>query len=75
MKLFNIMLNLLNASADTLSVAEAAGEGMSFHPEKAIEMLKYMGIGMLVIFVIIGVIIIATLLINKIFSRKKKENQ
>ena len=38
---------------------------------KFIENLPYMGKGMLVIFVIIGVIILATLAINKIFSDKK----
>jgi hypothetical protein len=61
MKLLTMFLNLLN-------VAE---KGMEWHPEKALEVLPKAGIGMLVIFVIIGVIIISTLLINKIFSGKK----
>ncbi len=39
--------------------------------ERALERLENMGIGMLVIFVIIGVIILATVAINKIFSEKK----
>lgn len=43
-----------------------------FRPENFIGMLRYMGIGMLVIFVIIGVIILATMAINKIFSKKKE---
>ena len=42
-----------------------------FRPENFISMLQYMGIGMLVIFVIIGVIILATMAINRIFSKKK----
>lgn len=46
------------------------GLDIKFEPEKFIEMLGYMGKGMLVIFVIIGVIILATALINKIFSNK-----
>jgi hypothetical protein len=43
-----------------------------FRPENFVSMLQYMGIGMLVIFVIIGVIILATMAINKIFSKKKE---
>ena len=63
MYLLNMFLNLLNA---------ATGEkGMQWHPEKSLEVLPKAGIGMLVIFVIIGVIILSTLLINKIFSKKK----
>lgn len=42
-----------------------------FRPERFLQMLPYMGKGMLVIFVIIGVIILATLLINKAFASKK----
>lgn len=44
--------------------------GMNFEPMRFVQMLDKMGIGMLVIFIIIGVIIISTLLINKIFSKK-----
>ena len=41
---------------------------ITFNPNGFVEMLPYMGKGMLVIFALIGVIILATLLINKIFS-------
>lgn len=64
MKLINMFLNLLNATPDVVE------KGMQWHPEKALEILPKAGIGMLVIFVLIGVIILATLLINKIFSKK-----
>lgn len=47
--------------------------GIDFEPNRAIEMLKHMGIGMLVIFVIIGVIILSTIGIQKIFSGKKEK--
>ena len=33
-----------------------------------IENLKYMGVGMLGIFIVIGIIVLSTMLINKIFS-------
>ena len=42
---------------------------IAFNPDGFLEMLPYMGKGMLVIFALIGVIILATLLINKIFSK------
>ena len=44
---------------------------LHFIPMNFIKYLDKMGIGMLVIFVIIGVIILTTLLINKIFSKNK----
>ena len=44
--------------------------GLEFDPMAFVENLQYMGIGMLVIFVIIGVIALCTALINKIFSKK-----
>ncbi len=56
------MLKLLAAAA-----AETPPE-LFFQPMNFIRNLRYMGIGMLVIFVIIGVIILATLLINYLFS-------
>lgn len=69
MKLFNMIFNILSAS----KVTEAPHKTpeLSFEPQNFVDMLGYMGKGMLVIFVIIGVIILATLLINKIFSNKK----
>ena len=39
-----------------------------FNPMAFVENLKYMGIGMLVIFVVIGIIILATKLVNYLFS-------
>ena len=45
-----------------------------FHPMGFVENLRFMGIGMLGIFIIIGIIIVATVVINKAFSgREKKE--
>ena len=39
-----------------------------FNPLAFVENLKYMGVGMLVIFVVIGIIILATKLVNYLFS-------
>ena len=41
---------------------------LEFNPIAFVENLQYMGIGMVVIFVIIGVIIGATMLVNYLFS-------
>lgn len=38
---------------------------MQFHPLNFIANLKYMGIGMLSIFIVIGVIVFVTVLLNK----------
>ena len=44
---------------------------INFDPKGFVDMLKYMGMGMFVIFVLIGVIIMVTILINEIFSGRK----
>ena len=45
-----------------------AAIGLEFDPMAFIENLKHMGVGMLVIFSIIGIIILATKLVNFLFS-------
>ena len=42
----------------------------NFNPGAFLENIKHMGVGMLVIFVVIGLIILTTLLINWLFSDK-----
>jgi len=56
------MINTM-AAAET----EAAPE-LFFEPANFISNLQYMGIGLLVIFAVIGVIALTTTLINKIFA-------
>ena len=41
---------------------------MVFHPMAFIDNLKQMGVGMLVIFVVVSMIILATKLVNYLFS-------
>ncbi len=53
-----------------LTILDSSTPAIEFHPEKFVEMLQYMGKGMLVIFVIIGIIILSTIAINKLFSKK-----
>ena len=62
------------APAETTTETTAATQAnLGFEPMNFVDNLQYMGIGMLTIFLIIGVIIVATQLINKIFSGKKDE--
>ena len=41
---------------------------LEFNPMAFVENLRHMGVGMLVIFAIIGIIILATKLVNYLFS-------
>ena len=43
-----------------------------FEPQNFITNLSYMGTGMLAILIVMGVIIVATVILNKVFSSKKK---
>ncbi len=71
----NVFSRFFMAAADTASqAAETAADGalnLNFEPGNFVANLSRMGIGMLVIFVIIGVIILTTMGINKLFSRGK----
>lgn len=56
------------------AAAEAAAGGFSFHPGMFIENLKYMGLGMLCIFIVIAVIIGVVMALEKLTSAKKSED-
>ena len=44
------------------------------NPHRFIESLEYLGKGMLGIMVVMGVIILTTMILNKLSSKKKKED-
>ena len=70
--MFSAMIYALTAAATEATEAVSGVLGnLTFEPMNFIRMLPYMGKGMLVIFVLIGAIILVTLLINKIFSKKQ----
>ncbi len=48
---------------------------ITFTPGNFVDYLKYMGLGMLVIFLIIGLIIAVTTIINALCSSKKKNDE
>lgn len=43
---------------------------MTFNPINFITNLRYLAVGMISIFIVIGVIILVTVLLNKIFTNK-----
>lgn len=61
-----------STTEETTSEETSSVEGMGWHPENSLEVLPKAGVGMVVIFAIIGVIILATALLGKITSGKNK---
>ena len=47
-----------------------AAVNLNFNPMAFVENLRHMGVGMLVIFVVIGIIILSTKLVKYLFSEK-----
>ena len=70
MKITSTLIKVLSVAKEH-SVADG-GVDIEFDPNGFLEMLPYMGKGMLVIFAIIAIIVLATMLINKVFSKKEK---
>ena len=64
------MTNILTAVAATEPEVTEAAAQIAFQPANFITNLQYMGLGMLVIFAVIGLIALTTVLINKIFADK-----
>ncbi len=48
---------------------------MDFNPINFVSNLKYMGLGMLGILIVMGIIIIATILLEKLTSSKSKQTE
>ena len=51
-----------------MNVLASSAVNLDFNPMAFVENLQHMGIGMAVIFAIIGVIIVATMLVGYLFS-------
>ena len=62
------MMNFLSNVMFFATAATSAAPDIFFELGNFVHSLKYMGIGMLVIFVVIGIIIFAINLINYLFS-------
>ena len=51
-----------------MDILASTGVNLEFNPMAFVENLQYMGVGMAVIFVVIGIIILATILTNYLLS-------
>ena len=61
------------AAVTDTAVEETTAAGFMFEPGNFINNLQYMGSGMLGIFVVIGLIVIVTVILNKVMNRGKKQ--
>ena len=61
-------MKLMHFLTTTLSAAAESSSNIVFEPMNFLRNLKYMGLGMLVIFVVIGIIILFTMMVNKFFA-------
>ena len=70
-----ILLSLFATVA--LAEGEASGDTaiadveLEWHPEGALNNLKYMGLGMLGIFVVVGAVMLITYVLNSVTAKKK----
>jgi len=72
--MLNKLIMFLNSASAVPTIGaenSSATPSIEFVPQRFLDMLPYMLKGMLVIFVLIGVIILVTMLINKVFKDKK----
>ena len=67
MKMLKMLLDVTESSA---SVADKP-LNINFSGETFVESLKYMGIGMVCIFVVVGVIALGVGILNKVTTKKK----
>ena len=80
-KFILVLLTVLMLLSLFATVAFAEGEAstdgaiadveLDWHPEGALNNLKYMGLGMLGIFVVVGAVMLITYLLNVITAKKK----
>ncbi len=75
--LFLLTAVILCSIFAVFAAAEGADESivdveLDWHPENAVVNLKYMGLGMLGIFVVVGVVMGITYLLNAVTGKKKQ---
>ena len=61
------------ATTETTEVVAVTQKKLSFEPMNFVDNLEYMGVGMLTIFIIIGVIILTTYGLGRFFSHNKDD--
>lgn len=74
-KLLNLIASSIGiiGSADGPTAVLVSDGSFVFEPTNFITNLSYMGLGMLGIFIVIGLIMVVTFVLNKIFSKKNDD--
>jgi hypothetical protein len=65
----------LEMGGESEIAASEANSEFKFEPKNFVDNLAYMGIGMVGIFIVIGIIVLATVLLNKLFREKSDKAQ
>ncbi len=68
-------IGIIGGADGPTAVLVSEGSDFMFNPMNFVDNLYYMGVGMLGIFVVIGLVWFTTFAINKIFSDKKKDGE
>jgi hypothetical protein len=75
-------MELITVTAETVeTVAESGATNVlqeliaNTDPMRFVDTLKYMGVGMLGIFIVMGILIVGTGLLNRILSGKNEDNE
>ena len=63
------------STEESLEDTPEASNKFMFDPSNFVGNLSYMGVGMVGIFIVIGIIVLATVVLNKIFSDKPKKSE
>ena len=66
---------MLNSLIFALSSAAGSANEFDFNPMNFVENLQYMGVGMLGIFIVIGIIVAITFLLNFFFKPRNKKTK
>ncbi|MBQ1206843.1 MAG: hypothetical protein IIW39_03345 [Clostridia bacterium] len=69
--LVSLFATVAFAEGETSDAGAIVDVELDWHPEGALNNLKYMGLGMLGIFVVVGVVMLITYALNAITAKKK----
>ena len=72
---FLASIGIIGGADGPTAVFVSGGSDFMFEPMNFVNNLSYMGIGMLGIFVVIGLVMVTTAFLNKAFSGKKKDDE
>lgn len=72
---FLTSIGIIGGADGPTAVLVSENSDFMFEPMNFVKNLSYMGIGMLGIFVVIGLVMATTAFLNKAFSNKKKDDE